>query len=271
MDTLIVIPARFGSSRLPGKPLALIAGETLLGRTFKMAQAAASETGAQVVVATDDARIETHAKELGADVVMTDPALASGSDRALAASQALGATPALIVNLQGDAPFTPPAYIRALIQAARAHKADVWTPVVRLTWAALDKLRAEKQETPFSGTTCVRAPNGQALWFSKNILPAIRKEKNLRAQGDTSPVFQHIGLYAYSFNALQRFSTLPQSEYEQLEGLEQLRFLENGMRIYAAEVLPTPFLRAGIDTQTDIIRAEALIEAHGDPASTLVS
>ncbi|KCZ92886.1 3-deoxy-manno-octulosonate cytidylyltransferase [Hyphomonas johnsonii] len=267
MKTLIVVPARFGSTRFPGKPLTLIAGRSMVSRVAAMAgKAAQALEDATYVVATDDARIETHCSALGVPVVMTDPALPSGSDRALAAADALGVAPEIIVNLQGDSPFTPPSHVAAVAQAALSSGADAATPYVRLTWEALDALRAHKRETPFSGTTLVHDAGGRALWFSKIILPAIRKEAALRAAGPLSPVCRHIGLYAFRLAALRRYVSLPEGHYEQLEGLEQLRLLENGMSIQCVEVEPDPIAIPGIDTPEDVALAERLILQHGDPA-----
>jgi 3-deoxy-manno-octulosonate cytidylyltransferase (CMP-KDO synthetase) len=267
MKTLIVVPARYGSTRFPGKPLTLIAGRSMVSRVASMAgQAAAELDDAAHVVATDDTRIEQHCRTLEIPVVMTDPALPSGSDRALAAAEALGIQPQVVVNLQGDSPFTPPAQIIAVAQAAMTSGADAATPYVRLTWKALDALRAHKLETPFSGTTLTHDVNGRALWFSKIVLPAMRKEAALRAADDVSPVCRHIGLYAFRLDALRRYVSLPEGYYEQLEGLEQLRLIENGMSIQCVEVVPDQIAIPGIDTPEDVALAERLIAQHGDPA-----
>lgn len=263
MRTLIVIPARFESKRFPGKPLHEINGVSMLARTADVAKRAGQATGARVVIATDDIRIADHARVLGLEAVMTDAALPSGTDRARAAADICAPDADFIVNLQGDAPFTPPAHISALIDAAG--KGDVVTPVVRLTWTALDDIRERKKTTPFSGTTCIRAQDGRAIWFSKQIVPAIRDELRMRQQGTVSPVFQHIGLYGYSRAALSRIASLPASHYETLEGLEQLRFLENGFSIHAVEVQSPELAISGIDTPEDARLAEALIVKHGDP------
>jgi 3-deoxy-manno-octulosonate cytidylyltransferase (CMP-KDO synthetase) len=244
MRTLIVIPARYASKRFPGKPLHPIAGVSMLARTIDAANRAAALTGAKVLVATDDERIAAHAREVGA-AALVDP----GAD--------------FVVNLQGDAPFTPPDHLAAVIAAA--DRADVVTPVVRLTWAALDELRERKRATPFSGTTCVRLADGRAAWFSKTILPAIRDEAKLRAAGGLSPVLQHIGLYGYARAALERIAALPESPHERLEGLEQLRFLENGLSVHAVLVEPSALHSAGIDTPEDAAHAERLLALHGDP------
>lgn len=263
---LIVIPARWGSTRLPGKPLHPIAGRTLLSRVVQVARRAAALAGnVEVLVATDDARVEAHARAIGATTVMTDCGIVTGSGRALAAARLVGASAERLVNLQGDAPFTAPDAVATLIRAMRADPDPVATPVVRLGWDALDALRAHKRISPLSGTTCVVAPDGRALWFSKAVLPNIRNESTLRRAGGLSPVLQHIGLYAYRLDALALFEAAAPSRYEQLEGLEQLRFLELGLPIRAIEIAAPTFASTGIDTIEDVRRAEAAIAVHGDP------
>ncbi len=266
MRTLIVVPARYASQRLPGKPLIEIAGRSMVSRVAAMAARAAREIGeAGSVVATDDDRVFDHCTERSISVVMTDPALPSGTDRALAAAEALGLEPDVIVNLQGDSPFTPPAHVAAVARAAAESGCDAATPYVRLTWTALDEFRAHKIDTPFSGTTLTHDASGKALWFSKNLIPAMRKEANLRTQGNLSPVCRHIGLYAYKLDALRRYVALPEGYYEQLEGLEQLRLLENGMSVQCVEVQPDRIAIPGIDTAEDVALAERLVAEFGDP------
>ncbi|MEH3108087.1 MAG: 3-deoxy-manno-octulosonate cytidylyltransferase [Sphingomonas fennica] len=270
MADLIVIPARYGSSRLPAKPLLPIAGTTLLHRMIAIARAAARLAGGiEVVVATDDARIADHAAAVGCAVALTDPALASGSDRVRAVAADRAGPDDLVMNLQGDAPFTPPAMAAAVLAAARARRSAVATPVIRLDWAALDRLRAQKAAAPFSGTTCIRAADGRALWFSKTILPAIRGEEALRAAGPLSPVWRHVGLYVYRRAILDRFAALPPSPYELLEGLEQLRLLEADIPIDTVAVDPPPIAMSGIDAPADLIEAERLVALHGDPHEPL--
>ena len=269
MKTLIVIPSRYASTRFPQKPLHQIAGKSLLSRVAAIADiCAARDEAVSYVVATDHETIETHAREIGAPVVMTDPDLPSGSDRALAAANAVAPDADFIVNLQGDAPFTPPDYISAIIEAGRVTQRDVVTPIVQMSWDDLDEVRERKKQTPFSGTSCIVNAQDEALWFSKTILPAIRKEDRLRKTDALSPVWRHIGLYGYKRAALEQFVSLPEGHYEQLEGLEQLRFLENGMRIQAVKVEATPSAMWGIDTPQDAAHAEALIATHGEPLAT---
>ena len=134
-----------------------------------------------------------------------------------------------------------------------------------LDWHALDALRRHKEHSPFSGTTCVRDETGRALWFSKQIIPAIRDEAGERARSVRSPVFRHIGLYGYALGALGAFCAAPPSRYEGLEGLEQLGFLELGIAVQTVEVAPHPLAMTGIDTQGDLDAARRLLALHGEP------
>lgn len=259
---IIVIPARYQSSRFPGKPLAMIAGKTLLQRVYEVARAACVQRpDVEIYVATDDVRIEQHAHSLGAQVIMTPPECKTGSDRALATCLALSSTPDIVVNLQGDAPLTPPHFISSILTTLMNDPTcDVATPVAQLSWQALDELRDSKLQRPFSGTTAVIDEKDYALWFSKQIIPAMRQEEKLRTQGAMSPIYRHIGLYGYQFAALQKFVNMPEGKYEALEGLEQLRFLEHGMKIKAVKVdygmLPS---MSGVDTPEDAQKAERLL------------
>lgn len=262
---VIIVPARFGSSRLPGKPLLKIAGRTLLDRVVAVARAAAGQaTHCDVLVATDDARIADHAADLGVAVAMTSSDLDSGTVRAFAAARQRASVPARVINLQGDAPFIPATIVAGLMQTLRSGGADVATPVFRLDWPRLDRLREHKRTAPFSGTTCVRDRDGRALWFSKSILPALRNEDKLRAE-PLSPVWQHLGLYGYTMPALAWFADAAPGTYEALEGLEQLRFLENGWKIDTVEVDVPAHLLSGIDTPQDLAMAEEAITRFGDP------
>ncbi len=264
MRTLIVVPARYGSTRFPGKPLMEIAGKSMVLRVAETAKAAADIIGdAGYVVATDDERIAAHCEAECVPVVLTPEDVATGTDRALAAVAALGLEPEVVINLQGDAPFTPPQMVADVGKAVLETGDDAATPVVRLTWEALDELREHKKIAPFSGTTCVRGPDGRALWFSKNIIPGIRKEEKMRGEGEFSPVLRHIGLYAYSLSALKAFAEMPESYYEALEGLEQLRMLEAGMKIRVVEVPAPEVSISGVDTPEDLALAERILKEKG--------
>jgi len=261
--TAIIIPARYGSTRFPGKPLAKLAGKTVLERVVEIARtAAATHSDTAVYVTTDDARIEAEAKRLNVPCLMTSEDCSTGTDRVNAATAQLTEAPDLIINLQGDAPLTPPDFVSAMIEAFAATQADIVTPVTQLSWDELDQLRDSKKTTPFSGTTAVVKPDGHAAWFSKTIIPAIRKETELRNASPLSPVFRHIGLYGYSFEALQQYVILKPSVYEQLEGLEQLRALEHNMTIQCVRVdyKGRPSM-TGIDSPEDLARAEELLQS----------
>ncbi len=267
MKTAIIIPARYASTRLPGKPLALIRGQTMLQRVVNLSLAAAKGLPhVSIYVATDDERITAHCKQLGTTALMTSPEAASGTDRVAEAIDQLNDKPDFILNMQGDAPLTPPDFLRAMIDAFAAAPCDVITPVTQLSWEQLDKLRENKKSTPFSGTTAVFDEHtGNAYWFSKNIIPVLRKENELRKSSTMSPIYRHIGIYGYSLPMLQKYITLPESRFEQLEGLEQLRILENRHTI---RCVPVDFKgranMSGIDSPEDIARAEALIDMHGE-------
>lgn len=263
MKTAIIIPARYGSTRFPGKPLVEIAGQTMLSRVVDIAkQAQEILPDITIAVATEDERILKHAEELGVHAVMTSDECRTGSDRVLEASKKLGNFD-FILGLQGDAPFTPSEALIKMIEAFQKNpNIEVVTPVINLRWEELDNLREQKKTTPFSGTTAIVNTHGQALWFSKNILPAIRKEEKYR-DDEFSPVYQHLGLYGYRTNILEKFVKLPEGHYEKLEGLEQLRLLENGITIQTIKLdVPLGLAQAGIDSPEDVERAEKILESQ---------
>lgn len=258
MTIAIIIPARFGSTRFPGKPLAMLQGAPMLEHVYNKAkQASAHIDSVKLAIATDDERIQSFCNDKGFDVIMTSPDCPTGSDRVIEAALKMGLNPDdILINLQGDAPFVPTEAIRSVIDAFKDSTVNVATPVRQLRWGELDILRDNKKTTPFSGTTATIKANGNALWFSKNILPAIRKEDQLRTQSEFSPVHQHLGLYGYRLSALQAFSTLPEGTYEALEGLEQLRFLENDMPIRLVKISANLPVMSGIDSPQDLARAQ---------------
>ncbi|CAH9060402.1 3-deoxy-manno-octulosonate cytidylyltransferase [Pseudoalteromonas holothuriae] len=270
--TLIVIPARYGSTRLPGKPLIKIAGREMLLRVADMARyVSTSQQGCDYVVATDDERIMQLCQQHNVPCMMTSEQCSSGTERCFDVLKQLTEKPDFIVNLQGDNPFCPPWFISELIQSWRnSEVGEVFTPYVELTWQELDDLRAVKQITPFSGTTVQTNHEQLALTFSKNIIPAIRKEASMRQATTLSPVKRHIGLYGYTASALEAYFTLPESVYESCEGLEQMRFLENSL---AVKMVPVSYQghtgMSGVDSPEDIKRAEAIIARDGEYDLTL--
>jgi 3-deoxy-manno-octulosonate cytidylyltransferase (CMP-KDO synthetase) len=237
MKTLIVIPARYASTRFPAKPLAQIAGpdgvKTLIQRAYEAGAKAAALTGAQLVVASDDARILTHVQGFGGQGILTSPSARNGTERcAEVAGQMQGFD--LIVNLQGDAPLTPPWFIADLIAAmARDARADMATPVLRCTGAMRAALLADRRAGRVGGTTAVFGADGTALYFSKEVIPF-----DAAQYPDTAPTptFHHVGLYAYRPDILRAYPDWPLGPLEALEGLEQLRFLEQGRRILCVPV-----------------------------------
>ena len=267
MKSVIIIPARYGSTRFPGKPLHVISGKSLLQRVCETATVVANKLkNVEVYVATDDQKIFDHATKLNIKVILTDPTCPTGSDRVLKAVSILQDIPDFVVNFQGDAVLTPPHVLEALIHTAENNNADmVVTPAVQLNWEKLDQFRARKHKSPFSGTSVVFNSNYFAHWFSKNIIPAIRNENDLRKASNLSPVYRHIGIYGYSVPILKKFVAALMSEHEKLEGLEQLRFLENNIPIKITVVKDYVYSSmSGIDSPEDAINAENLIKQHGE-------
>jgi 3-deoxy-manno-octulosonate cytidylyltransferase (CMP-KDO synthetase) len=268
MKLAIGIPARYASTRFPGKPLAMIQGLSMLERVYRTAKiAAAGYDEIEIFITTEDKRIAQHAEDIGAICIHTPPSSPTGSDRVLSALRQLDNWPDFIVNLQGDAPFTPPEVIRKILDTYIANPwLEVVTPVHALSWTDLDRLREAKKTTPFSGTTAILNAEGRALWFSKSILPAIRKESEERAKSPISPVYQHIGLYGFRSDILEKFCSLDQGIYENLEGLEQLRMIENGIHVQAVPMdISEGMIQSGIDSPEDIERAQNFLKTFGDP------
>jgi 3-deoxy-manno-octulosonate cytidylyltransferase (CMP-KDO synthetase) len=267
MKTLIAIPARYGSTRFPGKPLAKIAGKEMLLRVWEIAQSAAKEfEDTKAVVATDDQKIVDFCKERNIDVVMTSDKCRTGTDRVKEAIANLGANPEFVVNLQGDNPLCPPWFVKSVIEAYyKDNNVEVVTPCVNLSWEGLDKLRESKKTTPFSGTTAIVDENSNGVWFSKNIIPAIRKEEQAKKENALSPVYRHVGLYGYRKDIIDRIGDLKEGVYEKFEGLEQLRFIENGISIKVVKVDYGDYEgMSGVDNPEDVPRAEALFEKYGE-------
>jgi len=266
-DTLIVIPARYHSSRFPGKPLHPIAGKPMLLRVWEIAQSVAHRNpGIDCVVTTEDQRIVDFCQAEKIAVVLTSDQCESGTERAAETLRLLGHPATFIINLQGDNPLCPPWFLEALISAYRQREADIQliTPYVQLDWSGLDALRRSKEKTPFSGTTVVFDRSQRALWFSKEIIPAIRKEAHYRGQ-PLSPVCRHVGLYGYHRDLLLNLDQLAPSRYESYEGLEQLTFLENHIPIQLVKVdYRGRQGMTGIDSPDDVVLAEQIIEKEGE-------
>ncbi len=238
MKTLIVIPARYASTRYPGKALAPLRGanggiKPLIQRSWEAAQSVDGVD--RVVVATDDARIREVAEGFGADVVMTSSDCQNGTERCAEALDALGGGYDLVVNLQGDAPLTPHWFIEELVQALVAHPtAEVATPVLRADGRALAGFLEDRRAGRVGGTTAVFGAEGKALYFSKEVIPYTDESET--APNAPTPVFHHVGVYAYRPSALAAYPRWTPGPLETLEGLEQLRFLERERPVQCVEV-----------------------------------
>lgn len=237
----IVIPARYASTRYPGKPLVPLRGasgvaRSLLERSVSAARAAIRASGQRISlhVATDDPRIAAEAERIGAAVVMTSPTCRNGTERvAEAVARANQAAP-IVVNLQGDAPLTPPAFVTALVAAMQRDPAiGMATPVLRCSEETVRNLLADRRAGQVGATTAVFDRAGRALYFSKEVLPFTAGQGVIEGR---VPVFHHVGLYAYRPETLAAYTGWTPGELEQLEGLEQLRFLENGHPVQVVDV-----------------------------------
>lgn len=263
MTVTILIPARYASTRYPGKPLAPLRGATgvarsLIARTWDVAVATSGID--HRAVATDDARIADHVAALGAPVVMTDPACANGTERCADALARLGMSADIVVNLQGDAPLTPPWFLEALVAAMRADPSiAVATPVLRCDPQALASFQADRRAGRVGGTTAVFNRRGQALYFSKEVLPY----QGGAGEDGSIPVFHHVGVYAYRPDALAAYATLPPGPLERAEGLEQLRFIENGWDIACVEVDSRGASFWELNNPEDVPRIESVLAQRG--------
>ncbi|MCB2115204.1 MAG: 3-deoxy-manno-octulosonate cytidylyltransferase [Rhodobacteraceae bacterium] len=237
MSVLIVIPARYASTRYPGKPLVALKGADGASRTLvqRSWEAACKVGGAdRVVVATDDGRIRDHAEGFGAEVVMTSESCRNGTERCAEAHATLGGGYDIVVNLQGDAPLTPHWFVEDLIAGLRADSgADIATPVLRCDGRALNGFLADRRAGRVGGTTAVFGTGRLALYFSKEVIPYTGTTYDDSAE---TPVFHHVGVYAYRPGALAAYPGWPTGPLEALEGLEQLRFLEQARSVLCVEV-----------------------------------
>jgi 3-deoxy-manno-octulosonate cytidylyltransferase (CMP-KDO synthetase) len=236
----VIIPARFGASRLPGKPLADIHGKPLVAHVVERARSA---NGVDVVmVATDDERIALAARAAGADALVTGPA-ETGTDRVAQAARVMLPRPTIVVNLQGDEPLIEPAAVEALVHAMDQGGSEMATMARPLDLGEWERPEVVKVVTDRSGN---------ALYFSRAPIPA-------RREPGPSPLARaHVGMYAFTAAFLERFAALEPGRLEQEERLEQLRALEHGYRI---RVVDTTYRGFGVDTPQDLERARALVLA----------
>ncbi len=256
MSFSVVIPARYASTRLPGKPLLDVAGRPMIERVWRQAR---QSEAARIVIATDDPRIRAVAEDFGAEVCMTRPEHPSGTDRLQEVASVLGlADDAILVNVQGDEPLIPPAVINQVAANLAAHSdcgvATVCTPI-----------HASSELHNPNAVKVVCDDRGRALYFSRAAIPWPRDSfaKDPEAMPDGNQWYRHIGIYAYRVGFLHRYVDWPPAPLEQIEQLEQLRALYHGVAIHVAPAAaPVP---AGVDTAADLAAVNALLggAAHG--------
>ncbi|MBD3335162.1 MAG: 3-deoxy-manno-octulosonate cytidylyltransferase [Candidatus Eisenbacteria bacterium] len=233
-----VIPARYGSTRFPGKVLARWRGRTILEHVYR--RAAAVPELDEVWIAVDDDRVYDAARSLGAKVRRTSPDHPSGTDRVGELAASLDPPPAGVVNIQGDEPLVDPRALSALAAALRSDPAEI----VTLAHPMEDRQEAERT----SVVKVVVDPGGRALYFSRSLIP-----HDTAGWRGTTAVLRHVGLYGFRRDALARFTAAPPSRLEQAEGLEQLRALELGWTI---RVLVGPWRSCAVDTPEDLARLD---------------
>jgi 3-deoxy-manno-octulosonate cytidylyltransferase (CMP-KDO synthetase) len=262
MNRVILIPARYQSSRYPGKPLVELKGATgaskpLIQRSVEAAGRIAGVSG--VFVTTDDERIADACAGFGAGVILTSSECRNGTERC---AEALGQLhdPDLVINFQGDALLTPPGFVEALIaRMEQDGDALVATPAMRLRADEVRALQADEAGGRVGGTTVVADNQGHALYFSKRLIPHLPPGA---LDAELSPVRLHVGVYAYRPEALRRYVATPVSELEMLEGLEQLRFLAAGIPVAVVEVATPSFALRELNNPEDVAPIEqALAEA----------
>jgi len=247
MTFTAIIPARYASTRFPGKPLAVLGGKTVIQRVYEQV----SKVLGEVYVATDDERIYQCVESFGGKAVMTRPDHQSGTDRIQEAVEKTVTQADIIINVQGDEPFVQPSQIKTLMQLFDDPSTQIGT---------LGK--------PFESIEAVENPNspkivtdnrGFALYFSRSVIPFIRGKERQDWFGEY-PFLKHLGVYAYRREVLAEVTKLPQSSLEKAESLEQLRWLQNGYRI---RIGLTDVETVGIDTPEDLQRAERFLNQMG--------
>jgi 3-deoxy-manno-octulosonate cytidylyltransferase (CMP-KDO synthetase) len=263
MNSVILIPARYASSRYPGKPLVELKGasgtpKTLIQRSVEAARRVRGISG--VFVVTDDERIAEACAPAKVGVIMTSPECRNGTERCAEALAQLH-EPELVINLQGDALLTPPGFVEALIARMQDDRdALVATPAMRLRSDEVRALQAEEAAGRVGGTTVVTNDLGHALYFSKRLIPHL---PGGALSGEMSPVRLHVGVYAYRPEALERYVATPVSALETLEGLEQLRFLVAGVPVAVVDVETPPFALRELNNPEDVAPIEQALSEAG--------
>ncbi len=249
MKVIAIIPARYASTRFPGKPLAILGGKTVIRRVWEQVSRVIDD----VAVATDDRRIAEAVEAFGGRAVITSPDHRSGTDRCYEAYCLIGGEYDVVVNVQGDEPFISPSQIRALTACFDDESTDIATLVK--PFAPSDGIEA--LENPNSPKVVIDNES-RAIYFSRSVIPYLRGVE--RSEWLARHTFyKHIGMYAFRRDALREVTSLPQSSLERAESLEQLRWLENGYKI---GVGITDIETVGIDTPEDLARAEEFLRTR---------
>lgn len=263
-SSAIIIPARYASSRFPGKPLVPLKGaggipKTLIRRSWECASAVPGCAG--VWVATDDRRIAEEVERFGGQVVMTSPDCANGTERCADAIAQLGKIADVIVNLQGDAPLSPGFIVQQLVSRI-ADDPDIMmaTPAVRCSRSLYQHLATDAADGRVGGTTVVFSRDHRALYFSKRLIPYL---PSVPQSDEWVPVHLHLGLYAYRPEALARYVAAAPSEAEQLEGLEQLRFLDLDMPVSVVPIDALDWDSIELNNPSDVPAIERILAERG--------
>ena len=237
MKIAIIIPARYASTRYPGKPLVQLRTREGKKSLIQLSWEAANKVSgvSEIYVATDDKRIEEHAVTFGAKVVQTSSKCKNGTERCAEAVNNAQLDAEIIVNFQGDAPLTPSWFVEDIIAALKADKStDMATPVLRLDRKSYNLFSEDRKSDRVGGTTVVFDKHMCALYFSKELIPFFEISKI--GSDEQIPCYHHVGVYAYRKNILKDYLRWPESNLEKLEGLEQLRFLVENKRVKCVEV-----------------------------------
>ena len=262
MKTVIIIPARFESVRFPGKPLVELdcgmgVKKSLIHLTWEAAKKVRDVD--EIFVATDDRRISDAVNEFGGKTLMTSKNCKNGTERCAEAVGKISIKPDLVINFQGDAPLTPPWFVENLIKnIAKDPNADMATPVLRLDKETYHNFRTDRKKGLVGGTTVTFDSRGYALYFSKEMIPYFEMEKLNRSE--LIPMFHHVGVYAYRPKVLQEYMVWPEGFLESLEGLEQIRFLENNRIVKCVEVNSKGRLFWELNNPQDIERIEKVLK-----------
>ncbi|MBU2980345.1 3-deoxy-manno-octulosonate cytidylyltransferase [Lentibacter algarum] len=260
MKVIVLIPARFASTRYPGKPLVELkqkdgSSKSLIQMSFEAASQIAGVS--EVYVVTDDDRIRAAAEGFDAPVIMTSPERENGTARCAEAVKVAKLEADLFINFQGDAPLTPPWFVEDLIAGMAADaSAQMATPVLQCDATTYAMFKEDRANGRVGGTTVVFGDKGRAIYFSKEVLPFIDPAK---VPGADIPVYHHVGVYAYRPEALKAYISWPECGLEKLEGLEQLRFLYNGVPVKCVEVEARGRLFWELNNPEDVARIEKVL------------